>query len=435
MVRLDHKEVWTDYDYSELEEVQLLQEYLRIDTSAPAGDELGAARFLARELAEMGLEAEIIELGNQRANLIAILEGETSGALVLHHHIDVDPVPDPSVWTHPPFAGVIDGPWLHGRGVFDMKSVAIAQLQALREIAASGKRPRRSIVFLATSSEEVGSDLGMRWILQNRADLTDRFWAVLTEGGVVEARTIGDLKYWGVEFLQKRFVDVIVCAGSRTRLEELRSEMLSAPQPREEIELVPEIADFLRRYSGTRDYVTFERQFAEPERLLWDVEAYEGLPPYVRSMLRNEVFPFPVTEAEGGGYEMRIKLQILPHQDPLEARARLLPPWWTWGLSEVYFDEGGSSSGSSLVHPVFTGILDVLAREMPNAPSGPFFLPWSATDSRFVRAHGIPSYGFSPFLIFNTDTLKIGQPNERLGLWGYVQGVELYSEVVESLVN
>ena len=72
---------------------------------------------------------------------------------------------------------------------------------------------------------------------------------------------------------------------------------------------------------------------------------------------------------------------------------------------------------------------------MPDAPSGPFFLPWTATDSRFVRAHGIPSYGFSPFLIFNTDTLAVGQPNERLGLWGYVQGVELYSEVIRSLVE
>ena len=220
-----------------------------------------------------------------------IVEGERREALVLHHHIDVDPVPDPSLWSHPPFGGQIDGPWIYGRGAFDMKSVGIAQL-AIRDLALSGERPRRSVIFLATSSEEVGSELGMRWILLHRPELVQRFWAVLTEGGLVEARSGEDLKYWGIEFLQKRYLDVTVCDRDRARLEELRAQLIRAPHPREEIRLAPEVASFLRRYAATRDLDSLEQAVAEPERLLWDVAAYLDLPPYLRSMFRNELVPF-----------------------------------------------------------------------------------------------------------------------------------------------
>src|SRR5690606_1363032 len=99
-------------------------------------------------------------LGTGDANLWAVIEGEEPEAVVLHHHIDVSDVPDPESWNLPPFAAEIDGPWLYGRGTFDMKSVAIAQLMAFLDVAeraARGDRPRRSVIFLATAAEEVGS--------------------------------------------------------------------------------------------------------------------------------------------------------------------------------------------------------------------------------------------------------------------------------------
>ena len=54
---------WARIDYP-LPEVRLLQEYLRIDTSAPDGDEVAAARFLAARLAEVNIDSELIRLGN-----------------------------------------------------------------------------------------------------------------------------------------------------------------------------------------------------------------------------------------------------------------------------------------------------------------------------------------------------------------------------------
>ena len=135
---------------------------------------------------------------------------------MLHNHIDVSAA-DPKEWFSPPFEARIDGPWIYGRGVFDMKSVAIAQMLAMIDLKKSGVPLRRSVLFLATSSEERGSRLGVRRILRLHPGWVRGFWAVLTEGGVVEARARDEIKFWGTEFAQKRYADLIVCGGGRER--------------------------------------------------------------------------------------------------------------------------------------------------------------------------------------------------------------------------
>ena len=84
---------------------------------------------------------------------------------------------------------------------------------------------------------------------------------------------------------------------------------------------------------------------------------------------------------------------------------------------------------------VYRTLHDSLKASLPDARVGPLFLSWTATDSRFFRTLGIPSYGLSPFLIFATDTYRVDTINERIGLPGYVEGVRIYKEVVQTLAN
>ena len=210
-------DTWEEVDYSALPEVQLLQDYVRVDTSSATGSEIAGALFLAEKLRAAGIEPHIEQLGEKKANLWAILEGESPEALVLHNHIDVFDVADPEEWVHPPFEAVIDRAWIYGRGVFDMKSVTIAQLEAFIALKESGRQPAKSVIFLATGSEEVGSELGARWVLAHHPELVERFWVVLTEGGVVEAVSHEEVKYWGLEFGQKQYADAWACSSSRDR--------------------------------------------------------------------------------------------------------------------------------------------------------------------------------------------------------------------------
>jgi acetylornithine deacetylase/succinyl-diaminopimelate desuccinylase-like protein len=152
-------------------------------------------------------------------------------------------------------------------------------------------------------------------------------------------------------------------------------------------------------------------------------------------MLRSEAVPFKVEAAPGGGYELLIKLQLLPGDDLAAVRDQLVPPWLTFGLTTLLDEPDSASGGSPLNHPVFLSLQATLHESYPKAPLGPYFLPWTATDSRFFRTLGVPAYGFSPFLIMNTDTLQVDAANERFALPGFVDGVALYSRAVRRLVS
>jgi len=109
---------------------------------------------------------------------------------------------------------------------------------------------------------------------------------------------------------------------------------------------------------------------------------------------------------------MTIKLQLLPDEDLAAVREKLVPRWLTFGLTTVLDEPRTARGGSPLDHPVFRAIEATLHDQYPGAPLGPYFLPWTATDARFFRAAGVPAYGFSPFLVMNTDTLSVDGVNE-----------------------
>jgi acetylornithine deacetylase/succinyl-diaminopimelate desuccinylase-like protein len=427
-------ELWIFHDYVNDATVKLLQSYVRIDTSESTGDEVAGARFLAGELARAGIPAQIEQLDGRHANLYARLDGADPHPLVLHSHIDVKDV-DPREWIYPPFEGRIVRPWIWGRGVFDMKSIAIAEMMAMIDLKKSGKPLRRSVLLLATGSEEEDdSRLGTQWVIGQHPGLVRSFWAVLTEGGTVEARARDNVKFWGTEVGQKHFAKVWVCSDSRQRLEDLRSSLKDRGFTRTDLHLQPAIAAVLRLYGTTRDAKRQRELIAAPEGLLADPASFLATPSYVQSMLRNEAVPFAVEPAPGGGYRELIMLHLLPGVRAADVFAQLLPPWMLHGLAYSLEEVPGSPPLSPTSHPAFRAIIDTIKAAYPDLAAGPFFLPWTATDARLFRAAGIPAYGFSPFLIMSTDTYQVDRQNERLGLPGFLVGVEMYTQLLRRLV-
>ena len=125
-------------------ELALLQQYVRIDTSNPPGNELPGARFLAGMLEKNGIHAEVIESAPRRASVYARIAGkEHHGGLLLFNHIDVVPANNRG-WMHPPFAADIDLNQMYGRGTLDMKGIAICELMAFIDVARGHRTPERS---------------------------------------------------------------------------------------------------------------------------------------------------------------------------------------------------------------------------------------------------------------------------------------------------
>lgn len=425
---------WHETDWEAMPEVQLLREYVSIDTS-PDGDVLDGFRWWAEQLRGMGLEPVIERVGDE-ANAWAVVEGERREAVVLHHHVDVEVVRERELWLFPPFSGVVDDWWLYGRGAFDMKSVAVAQLEAVRRLLESGRRPERSVILLATSGEEVGSDLGTQWVLRQHPELVERFAVVLTEGGAVEGRTMDSFKFWGTEVAQRRFLRVSLCHGDREPLAVLEGEMLEAGggffgEP----ELVPEVETFLAEYGPSRTAAPLRRALSDPRRLLRDRARFEELSGYQKSFFRNEALVQGLWPSDGG-WELRVHVLLLPGEDPRRVLDELLPPWRRHGLTMAVYDEGGASHGSPVDHWSFRAIDEVVEEHFRGVPHGPLVLPTTVTDARFLRRAGIPTYGFSPFAVLTPEVIQIrkyGTFNERMPLPGYVEGIDLYADLLRRL--
>ena len=431
---------WRDVDYGANEDVRRLRDLVRIDTTPDTGREIDAARYLAGILEEAGIAVEIEPHKGARANLWAILEGENREALVLHNHLDVDPVRRPDEWVVPPFEGRIEPPWMIGRGVFDMKSVTVAQLAAMlaasERIDETGRLPARSLIFLATSSEETGSDLGTRHILANRPELKERFWAVLGEGGVLEATWTNEVKYWGTSFAQKQFLEATAAAPAAERLERLRADLLDSLRTAKPVAVVPEVAAFAAAYGPSRQHPDYRAALAEPRRVLEEPELFESLPDLLKALFRNEAHPFFVEPAPGGGYRMRIVLHVLPGLDAEAAAAELLPARLLDGVEVGIHGRRGAAHGSPLDHPAYLRLTDSLRRRTGVEPDriGPYLLARYANDARFFRRHGIAAYGFTPFRFLAVDSMTVAGPNEKIALPAFVDGVDLYRRVVLDLV-
>lgn len=92
------------------------------------GNEGDVALRVRRELEELGFrDVRIDELGN----VIGVAPGRGAApAVMLSSHLDMVDVGDPGSWEHPPFGGIVDGGFLHGRGAMDIKGPLALQTYA-----------------------------------------------------------------------------------------------------------------------------------------------------------------------------------------------------------------------------------------------------------------------------------------------------------------
>ena len=433
---------WYSVDFLEYESVRDLQALVRIDTTHETGRELEAAEWLAEQLEAAGIPATIEDMGDGKANLWARIEGRTPEAVVLHSHLDTDPVGDLDQWEFDPWSGHVELVWLYGRGSFDMKSTVVAQLHAMKAVAQrlreTGERPRRSLMMLATSSEETGSHEGAQHIVANRPELLGDAWVLFSEGGVVEAIDENRVRYLGISFGQKRFVDVWFEAANRAVLEETAEEIRRRDRERlsrdRQLRVVAPVRSFLEEYAATRLDEEVRRGLSAPDELIADPERFAALPDFYKSLFRDEVHVLE-PESSGGGHRMRVVLHLLPDSDPEDLVSALpsgdlLPA----GVRRWVDPSIGAREASDPNHPALRHLEARLAEIEGVDKVGPYYLTRFANDAQFFRKLGVASFGFQPFLGLSAESYFVGSTNERIGLPTFIEGVDRYIELIAEIV-
>ena len=407
-------------------EIALLQQYVRIDTSNPPGNETAGARFLAGLLAKNGIRAELIESAPGRGSVYARIKGKhPKNGLLLLSHIDVVPAP-PTGWTRPPFAGTVFLNMLYGRGTLDMKGIGICELEAFLDVARSGRVPERDIAFLAVADEEQGGHLGTEWLLAHRPDLFEGIDYALNEGGITETRE-EQISYVGIEIGTKLVVETRLRARDRATMQKVRIALEPFITPRDPERISPEVRLFfhdiapLRREQG-RWLTNIDDAVAHGKFWLLERGYHE--------LVQNVVWLDGVHEDDHGA-TMTVKLLNLPDENPdtrLAWLQRQIEPWG--GAIEQVVGKSGPAPLSSLKTPFFRLLEREAHRQLGNVPVGPEILAASINDSRYLRARGVMAYGIWPFPVDFYQTTGIHSVDERVRLDWFMEGIALTRSVV-----
>lgn len=412
-------------------EIELLQQYVRLPSVNPPGEVTAAAGFVAGLLRQNGLQPEIITTGPGRANVYMRLKGKRAGgALLLLHHMDVVPAPNPTAWEFPPFEAGIARNQLWGRGSLDMKGIGLCHLLAFVDAA---KNPAREhdLIFLATADEETGGELGLVWLLQRRPDIFEGVTYVLNEGGVTEMLQ-EKLTYFAVEVGSKQFVRILLRSSNREPLQRARIALEPLFSPRDPERVLPEVREYFRRLSPHR---------YESADLLRDIDKAisEGefwrLHPSYRVLTQNNVLAFGIKEEEDGGYSLEAYLQNLPDEDPTAAIAKFRSRLSPFGVKLDVLQMMGPTRISSTHTSFFQLLTESVRAEFGPVDVGPYISSYATTDCRYLRVKGMQCYGLFPFPVDVEQSMGIHSVNERVRLDWFMRGISVTRNLVRAYLS
>jgi len=426
--------------------IDLLCQYIRVNTSNPPGNEYLAADFLACILKKEGITFKTYESKPGRVSVRAVIKGTgKQKPLILLHHMDVIAA-KMDEWSFDPFGGkIIDG-YICGRGSLDTKSLGIIQLLSLLEIKHAKLKPDRDIVFLATADEESGADCGVEFLLREfPADFDAGL--VLNEGsyilsGVVPDRLIamvspGEKGPCWLKLKRKGIPGHGSTPHDHNPLERITHALKRLLDFNPSLRVTPIAAEYFKRMAQVWEQLTPYVEDGKDETLL-KIVAESGLlnRPQVRAMLSNTI---SLNSLHAGD-----KVNVIPSYAEALVDTRVLPGQnadeWVHTLSNYLADDEieiehitkGGGNASDMDTAAYRIIEKALLEYYPSSITAPYLM-LGTTDSRFFREKNIPSYGFCPIVVAQGLMGSIHGIDEKISADSLVKGVEVYTDIVKRL--
>jgi succinyl-diaminopimelate desuccinylase len=130
-----------------------------------------------------------------RPTLIAAINGKTAKNLWIISHIDVVPPGEITLWETDPFEAVVKGDRIYGRGTEDNQQSLVSSLVAARAILNNKITPFYTIKLMFVADEEVGSEFGIKWILNNKN--------IFSKDDLIITPDVGDPQGSSIEIAEK----------------------------------------------------------------------------------------------------------------------------------------------------------------------------------------------------------------------------------------
>jgi succinyl-diaminopimelate desuccinylase len=173
-------------------------EMCKARTVNPPGDEYLLKNFLINLFESMGCSVKVYEKERGRTNIVGRIKGRKEGKRVaIVGHVDVVSV-DGQQWDEDPFEASIVDDRIIARGSVDNKGPFSATLEAIRVfVEGVGDNFEGELVILALADEEQGSQMGIRYLLEE-IDL-DCDYALIPDGGEWNVLSIGEMGIYSLD--------------------------------------------------------------------------------------------------------------------------------------------------------------------------------------------------------------------------------------------
>jgi acetylornithine deacetylase/succinyl-diaminopimelate desuccinylase-like protein len=431
---------------------EIYKEIVEIRSGYTTGSTTPVAEAVAARLRAAGFPDSDIFLGGaspKKANLVVRYHGTGSlKPILLLAHTDVVEA-NREDWTTDPFQLIEKDGYFYGRGTADDKAQAAVWIANLIRYKREGFKPARDIIVALTADEEGGGPYnGVTWLLKNKRELIDADLC-LNEGGggvMVAGKKIAN----NIQVSEKSYADFKF---------EVRNKggHSSVPVPDNAIYRLATALERLSRYSFPlkTDEVTraYFREMAKVEEgpLKADLpKIADGSSDVARDAMQRAASASPrwnsmlrttcvATELAGGH-----ALNALPQLATANVNCRIFPgdsvESVQKALRQAVADEqvairvqGDVDVGPA--SPMRPDVLKAVARLSDTLWSGVLTIPvmsTGATDGRYLRVAGIPTYGVSGFFGDRDDVRAHGR-DERMGVNSFYEGQAFLYQLVKEL--
>ena len=418
-----------DWEQTAHQAVRTLEKYIRIDTSNPPGHVTSAAELLSAVLEAEGIDVTQYESAPGKVNLYARLPGSGSEkSVLLLHHMDVVPA-DRTRWDVDPFGGVAKDGYVWGRGAMDMKGLGMIHLYAFLSLKRSGIPLSRDVVFMAVADEEIGGELGARWMIDRHYQELDPEY-VLDEGGFGSRDLFVDGKLvYGISVAEKKIVWLKVRAegvaghGSQPheqnpndRLVRALARLLSHPLPTAPVPVLQK----LRTELGPLEENKFTRAIQHSTISLTTLRSGVGEP------VKVNVIP-SVAEAT-------LDCRLLPGTSTEEWLAELRRRLDDSEIELEVVYESDDSVVTSFEGGLFGALETAIVRYDPDATVVPILIPYG-TDSNAFRHKGAKSYGLTPLILPADVVGSMHGDAERVPVTDMGKGIRIFYDALTEIAG
>ncbi len=433
------------------EATELLQAMIRNacvnDGTVISGHEERNTDLLDAALDGSGVDVQTYEAQPGRTSLVARIEGRDPSAptLLLMGHTDVVPA-NAEGWREDPYGGeLIDG-WVWGRGAVDMLNLTATMAVATRRLAASGWRPSGTLIYLAVADEEGGGHHGAEWLLDHEPESVCADYVITESGGIPTATPSGlrlnlTTAEKGLAGCRLRIRGI---AGHGSRPLRTNNAVVKAAEAVRRITAyrpVTHVGDVWRQYA---DGMGLPAELSDEERIWDSCQELEDvrLARHAHACTHPTFSPNVIT---GGS-----KLNVIPDVVDIEVDCRTLPGQTSDDVRAMLAEALGPLAdeieitfvleSESTSSPTDTPLWPVLERVAGSFHPGARLVPTmstGATDARFFRQRGTPSYGFglmSQDMTIDQFSAMFHGPDERVDIESLRLSANLWDQVARTFL-